>query len=55
MFNEKEKLQEIIQSSNELSEINDRDLLLEKIITKARKLVNADAGSISIKEDDELK
>ena len=55
MFNEKEKLQEIIQSSSELSEINDLDLLLEKILTKARKLVNADAGSIYIKEDDELK
>ena len=55
MFNEKEKLQEIIQSSSELSEINDLDLILEKILTKARKLVNADAGSIYIKEDDELK
>jgi len=55
MLNEKEKLQEIIQSSSELSEINDLDLILEKILTKARKLVNADAGSIYIKEDDELK
>ena len=55
MTDEKKKLQEIIQISSELSSINDLDLLLEKILTKARKFVNADAGSIYIKEDDELK
>ena len=55
MFNEKEKLQEIIQISSELSEINDLDLLLEKILAKARAFVNADAGSIYIREDDQLR
>jgi len=55
MLNEKEKLQEIIRVGNEVTEINDLDLLLEKILTKAREFVNADAGSIYIKDGDQLK
>jgi len=55
MLNEKEKLQEIIRVGNEVTEINDLDLLLEKILTKAREFVNADAGSIYIREGDQLK
>ena len=54
MLNEKEKLQEIIRVGNEVAEINDLDLLLEKILTKAREFVNADAGSIYIKGEDQL-
>ena len=55
MFNEKEKLQEIIRLSSEVTKINDLDLLLEKILAKARAFVNADAGSIYIREDDQLR
>jgi len=55
MLNEKEKLQEIVRLGNEVTEINDLDLLLEKILTKAREFVNADAGSIYIKEKDQLR
>ena len=55
MFNEKEKLQEIIQLSSEVTEINDLDLLLEKNLAKARAFVNADAGSIYIREGDQLR
>ena len=55
MLNEKEKLQEIIRLSSEVTEINDLDLLLEKILAKARTFANADAGSIYIKEGDQLK
>jgi len=55
MLNEKEKLQEIIRVGNEVTEIKDLDLLLEKILTKAREFVNADAGSIYIKDGDQLK
>jgi len=39
----------------ELSDIKDVDVLLERILHEARKLVNADAGSIYIKEGDRLK
>ncbi|MFH0812485.1 MAG: HD domain-containing phosphohydrolase [Pseudomonadota bacterium] len=55
MLNEKETLQELIRLGNELTEINDLDLLLEKILTKARRFVNADAGSIYVREGDHLK
>ena len=55
MFNEKEKLQEIIRLSSEVMKINDLDLLLEKILAKARAFVNADAGSIYIREGDQLR
>jgi len=55
MFNEKEKLQEVIRLSSEVTKIKDLDLLLEKILTKARAFVNADAGSIYIREDDQLR
>src|SRR4030042_3480691 len=55
MFNEKEKLQEIIRLSSEVTKINDLDLLLEKILAKARAFVNADAGSIYIREGDQLR
>lgn len=55
MLDEKQKLQEIIRLSNEITEVKDLDLLLEKILTRARKFVNADAGSIYIREGDQLK
>ncbi|RLA92644.1 MAG: phosphohydrolase, partial [Deltaproteobacteria bacterium] len=40
---------------NELTEIKDLDLLLEKILSKAREFVDADAGSIYVREGDQLK
>lgn len=40
------KLEEIIEIENELAEIKDVDVLLERILTETRKIVNADAGSI---------
>ena len=51
----KEKLNRLIQFGVEISEIADLDLLLEKVLTEARRLVNADAGSIYIKEGEFLK
>jgi HD-GYP domain-containing protein (c-di-GMP phosphodiesterase class II) len=51
----KKKLQHIIQLGVEVSQIGDLDILLEKILSESRKLVGADAGSIYIKHDDELK
>ncbi|HBE45290.1 MAG TPA: phosphohydrolase [Deltaproteobacteria bacterium] len=55
MFNEKEKLKEIINLGLEVAQVKDIDLLLEHILTRARRFVNADAGSIYIIEDDKLK
>lgn len=54
MLNEKEKLQEIIRLGSEVTEINDLDLVLEKILRKAREFVNADAGSIYVRDEDTL-
>ncbi|MCX8123294.1 MAG: HD domain-containing protein [Spirochaetes bacterium] len=47
-------IEEIIKLSNELNTIQDLDILLEKLLYEARKSVNADAGSIYIKDKDEL-
>lgn len=55
MFTEKEKLQCILNLNNELMQIKDLDILLEKILLTARKFTNADAGSIYIKENNKLK
>ena len=55
MLSEKQKLTTIIKLGIELTGTKDIDVLLEKILREARKLVHADAGSIYIKEDDKLK
>jgi len=55
MLDRKEKLSRLIQIGLEVSQISDLDVLLEKILIEARGLVNADAGSIYIKEGDNLK
>lgn len=55
-FNEREKkLQRIIELEKVLNEIQDIDVLLERILTESRHIVNADAGSIYIIEDNRLK
>jgi len=55
MLNEKEKIDLITQISLDLNEVKDIDLLLERILTGARRVFNADAGSIYLKEGDQLK
>lgn len=42
------KLQSIVELENKFNEIQDSDILLEKILYEARKIVNADAGSIYV-------
>ncbi len=54
MKKELNKLQEIIRVSSQLSEVQDLDLLLERVLTEARTVVNADAGSIYIREGEQL-
>lgn len=48
------KLIDLLKLSIELNEVQDVDILLENILTGARKFLNADAGTIMIKERDEL-
>ena len=48
------KLREIIGLDSELNKIQDVDILLERILSEARRVVNADAGSIYLKRDDKL-
>ena len=44
VVSEKEKkLQSIIELENKLNEIQDVDVLLERILTETRRIVNADA------------
>lgn len=55
MLYEQEKIDLITQISFDFNQIKDIDLLLEKILTNARMLLNADAGSIYLKYEDALK
>jgi HD-GYP domain-containing protein (c-di-GMP phosphodiesterase class II) len=55
MLSEKRKLNTIIKLGVDLAEVKDVDVLLERILHEARILVEADAGSIYIKEGDKLK
>lgn len=55
MLSEKQKLAKIMHLGVEITEVKDIDVLLERILREARSLVNADAGSIYIKEGDKLK
>lgn len=47
-------LDEIIRLSTELNTVQDEDILLEKILFEARKILNADAGSIYVRQGDSL-
>jgi len=55
MLNDKQKINKIMKLGVELTEVKDVDVLLERILYEARRLVNADAGSIYVKEGDKLK
>ena len=54
MIDDSTKLNEILRLGSELNEVQDLDILLERILSEARNFVNADAGSIQIKDGDEL-
>lgn len=53
--NREEKLKKIIELEKVLNEIQDIDVLLERILTEARAIVHADAGSIYVHENGVLK
>lgn len=54
MKQDADKLRSIISIDSELNKIQDVDILLERILLEARRVVNADAGSIYIRRDDQL-
>ncbi|MBN2403742.1 MAG: HD domain-containing protein [Spirochaetes bacterium] len=54
MHSETERLNEIIRLGAELNSIQDMDILLQRILLEARKVVTADAGSIYICRSDKL-
>ena len=53
--NNEDKLQQIIEVERQLGEIQDVDVLLERILTETRRIVNADAGSIYVVEGNRIK
>src|SRR5574340_1438335 len=55
MFDEKQKINQIISLSQEIATVNDLDMLLEHILTLSCQFANADAGSIYITEGNRLK
>jgi response regulator RpfG family c-di-GMP phosphodiesterase len=54
MLNEKQKLDTLMMLGIELNRIHDLDILLERVLKRARQFVNADAGSIYIREGNHL-
>jgi HD-GYP domain-containing protein (c-di-GMP phosphodiesterase class II) len=47
-----DEVQRIIRIDSELNKIRDYDILLERVLLEARRVVHADAGSIYVKEGD---
>jgi HD-GYP domain-containing protein (c-di-GMP phosphodiesterase class II) len=54
MLSETEKLEALTRLGIDLGQVQDLDLLMERVLTEARRFVNADAGSIYIREQDRL-
>src|SRR4030065_823417 len=55
MLDEKQKINQIISLSQEITRVNDLDILLEHILNVSCQFANADAGSIYIMEGNYLK
>ena len=55
MLSEKQKLDTLMVLGIELNRIHDLDILLERVLTRARQFVHADAGSIYIREGQRLR
>jgi len=53
MLSEREKLDKLTYLGIELNQVRDLDILMERVLEYARSFVNADAGSIYIKDRDE--
>jgi len=55
VLTEKQKLEVLTTLGTELNQVKDLDILMEHILTEARRVVNADAGSIYIRDKDQLR
>lgn len=55
MLDDNQRLETLINIGIELNQIKDIDILMERILSEARRFVNADAGSIYIREKETLK
>ncbi|MFZ1956296.1 MAG: GAF domain-containing protein, partial [Desulfobacterales bacterium] len=55
MLTEKDKMETLSRLVIQLNRVSDLDILMEHILTQARRFVNADAGSIYIAEDQILR
>jgi HD-GYP domain-containing protein (c-di-GMP phosphodiesterase class II) len=51
LFKKKMNVESLLKIDSELNEIQDLDILLERILFEARKVVHADAGSIYIRDN----
>lgn len=54
MLTQHEKLDALTGLGIELNKISDLDILLERVLTRARQFANADAGSIYIRHEEQL-
>jgi HD-GYP domain-containing protein (c-di-GMP phosphodiesterase class II) len=54
MSNDADRLRSLISLDSELNQIQDQDILLERILFEARRVVKADAGSIYVVRDGQL-
>jgi HD-GYP domain-containing protein (c-di-GMP phosphodiesterase class II) len=54
MLSESEKINSLIILGIQLIQVNDLDILMQKILSEARRFINADAGSIYLKKGNEL-
>ena len=52
MLSETEKLNALMELGIKLNQVQDLDILMEHLLTEARRFVNADAGSIYIRDED---
>ncbi len=55
MLTKKQKMERLVDLGITINQISDLDLMLEKVLSEARHLFSADAGSIYIKTEDKLK
>lgn len=51
---QRERIETLSRIAEEFSRIQDRDILLTRVLTEARRLTTADAGSVYLREGDEL-
>ncbi|NBC29180.1 MAG: HD domain-containing protein [Spirochaetes bacterium] len=54
MASQRSKLRDVISLDSELNKLQDLDILLERILTEARRVTSADGGSIYIRRGEQL-